>query len=62
MSLIRFFRFTCDACGANEEREDYGFPKGWVFVKDMKVAHRCPNCQDSIPKDKKGYPKVIAKQ
>lgn len=60
MSMIRLFRWTCDGCGAIEEREDYGLPRGWVFVKDRAITHRCPSCQQDIPSRQRGVPKVTA--
>lgn len=60
MSVDRIWRWACDGCGAVEERESYGLPSGWIFVKAATITHRCPACKESIPKDRRGVPQVTA--
>lgn len=62
MSVDRIWRWRCDApgCGAVAEVDDYGLPRGWIFVKGRPVSHRCPACKDSIPRERRGIPEVVA--
>lgn len=62
MTLETVRRWTCDACGATAERADYGLPRGWIFVKDLKTTHRCPACIESVPRDRRGIPQTVAQK
>jgi hypothetical protein len=62
MSIERLFHWTCDACSAVEIRNDYGLPQGWIFVKGMRITHRCEKCKGDVSKDKIGQPQVTAKR
>jgi hypothetical protein len=50
MSLICFFRWTCDDCPVTEEKQAYGLPKGWLYLpqdmgRNQPASHLCPACQ-----------------
>lgn len=55
MSVIRMFIWTCDACGIEAQKHDYGFPPGFRMVlvnapnaAGAVVEHRCKNCPDAL--------------
>jgi len=55
MSFARYFRWTCDACGAQVERGPYGLPSGWTYCKPRRddplapLEHRCEACSKDEP-------------
>lgn len=60
MSFERFFHWTCDACGKQEVRADYGLPRGWIAVKAMKTTNRCEACKLEIPPKQWIIPDMVA--
>ncbi len=62
MGVDRIWRWRCDGCSTVAEREAYGLPSGWIFVKGSPITHRCPACKESIPKDRRGIPLVTAER
>jgi uncharacterized Zn finger protein len=62
MGVDRIWHWTCDGCGAQEQRNDYGLPRGWVFVKGREITHRCPECAKVVPANLRGEPKVVAER
>lgn len=57
MSVERVWKWKYDECGGILEREDYGLPPGWIFVKDKVISHRCQECKEKVSKEKIGIPK-----
>lgn len=62
MSVDRVWRWTCDGCNAVAERDGYGLPRGWIFVKAVVITHRCEECKADIPERQKGIPLVVAER
>lgn len=60
--VMRFWRWKCEACGVLEDREDYGLPKGWIFVKGPTASHRCPSCAPEVPTHRRGSQKIVAEK
>lgn len=55
MSFKRIFRWHCDTCGIEVEREAYQMPEGWHYIKQKVLAitrragHACPKCSELYP-------------
>lgn len=65
MTVSRDFKWECNKCGQIEFRRAYGFPRGWLWIReDKRIHHRCPLCQDDMDKTQKnkGRPEKIAEE
>lgn len=62
MGVHRVWIWACDGCHLVVSRHDYGLPRGWVFVKDRVVTHRCPACASKVDPRRVGIPVVVAER
>lgn len=54
MSYKRYFRWHCDYCHTETDKEDYELPSGWWYIKpkpseDRKGGNGCPECSAKVP-------------
>ena len=62
MSVSRFWHWKCEDCKKEVQVEDYGLPKGWVFVKAKVITHRCELCKKKLERHQIGIPEVVAEK
>lgn len=53
MSWLHVFRWTCDICGKDAEKQGYGFLKGWTYYFHRNgvwstVEHACSGCREQF--------------